>query len=252
MPFKGEIQKHIDRIDSVASTLKACNSVYFDEDGKLCGSNTDWIGVEGALRSAGFEGKSINKDMAAALIGAGGAARAAVYALSVRFGIKTIYVMNRDDEEVAQLIEDCKGMACQLHHLKSIEDADGLNVPSVIVGSIPDFEAVSPEEKTVRQVYQHLLSQREGVMIDFCYNPLDTRNIQLAKNYGWRTIQGIEVVGHQVEALWRLWIDEERLNKLDRAGMWQVLHEAAALDSKGRQTLNAEIVKRHFGDQKTC
>jgi quinate dehydrogenase len=252
MPFKGEIRKHIDRIDNVASTLKACNSVYFDENGRLCGSNTDWIGVEGALRSAGFEGESIKEDMTAAIIGAGGAARAALYALSTRFRIKTIYVLNRDDEEVAQLVEDCKEMPCQLQHLKSIEQAVGLDMPSVIVGSIPDFESISPEEKTVRQVYQHFLSQGNGIMIDFCYNPLDTRNIQLAKDHGWRTIQGIEVVGHQVEALWRLWIDEERLNKLDRAGMWQVLHEAAALDSKGRQTLNAEIVKRHFGDQKTC
>ena len=125
MPFKGEILKHLDRIDSVASTLKACNSVYFDEDGKLCGSNTDWIGVEGALRSAGFDGKSTDKDITAALIGAGGAARAAVYALSACFGIQAIYVLNRDDEEVAQLVEDCDGMPCQLQRLKSVEDSLG-------------------------------------------------------------------------------------------------------------------------------
>ncbi len=85
-------------------------------------------------------------------------------------------------------------------------------------------------------------------MIDFCYHPLDTRNLRLANDHDWHTIQGIEVVGHQVEALWRLWIDQERLYRLDRPGMWKMLYEAAALDSKGRQALNAEIIKKHFGD----
>ena len=248
MPWKGEIMNHLDYIDEHASILKACNSVYFDGDGKLCGSNTDWKGIEGSLRAAGFENQSINHNQTAAVIGAGGAARAGIYALSTQFDIKTVYVLNRDDDEVVQLIDDCQQMDVQLFHIKSVEQVAGKEMPSVVIGSVPDFDAVTLEEKTARQMYKHLLSQRKGVMIDFCYSPLQTRNIQLAEDHGWQTVRGIEVIGHQVEALWRLWIDERRLGEFDREGMWKTIREAAALDSKGRQALNAEILRRHFGD----
>jgi quinate dehydrogenase len=86
-------------------------------------------------------------------------------------------------------------------------------------------------------------------MLDMCYHPnRQTRNLKLAEDHGWRTVQGTQVVGFQVEALWRFWIGEERLNRLDREGMWRTLREAADMDSKGRQALNAEILKQHFGN----
>ena len=248
MPWKGEIMKHLDRIDDVANVLKACNAVYFDEHNNLCGSNTDWIGIEGALRAAAVGGQTSREEEPAAVIGAGGAARAAVYTLSACFGVKVIYVLNRDDDEVTQLINDCKPMDCELLQLKSIEHSTGRDMPSVIIGSIPDFEAISSEEKAVKAIFENLLSKGKGTFLDMCYHPMKTRHIRLAEDHGWQTVSGIEVVGHQVEALWRLWIDPERLARLDRDGLWRVLREAAALDSKGLQALNAEILKQHFGE----
>jgi quinate dehydrogenase len=147
MPWKGEIMKHLDRLDETANALQACNVVYFDESGKLCGSNTDWIGIEGAIRAKDEESVEGKKASVAAVIGAGGAARAAIYALHVRFGVREIYVVNRDDEEVVQLVQDCSKMGCQLLHVKSVEQAQGLRKPSHIVGAIPDVEASMPEEK---------------------------------------------------------------------------------------------------------
>lgn len=248
MPWKGEIMKHLDRIDEHARILKACNSVYFDGNGHLCGSNTDWRGIEGALRAAGFEGQSTNGNHTAAIIGAGGAARAGIYALTKRFGIKTVYVLNRDDAEVSQLLADCQQMEIRLLHIKSVGQLAGNEMPSVIISSVPDFEAITPAEKNARQLYQDLLSQTKGTMVDFCYSPLQTRNVQLAEDHGWQAVRGIEIIGHQVEALWRLWIDEKRLSKIDRQGMWKLIREAATLNSKSRNALNAEILKEHFGN----
>jgi quinate dehydrogenase len=247
MPWKGEIMKHLDRIDDIANVLKACNAVCFDEHNNLCGSNTDWIGIEGALRAAVVGGQISRGDEVAAVVGAGGAARAAVYTLSARFGAKTIYVLNREDDEVTQLINDCKQMDCELLHLKSVERSAGVDTPSVVIGSIPDFEAISSEEKAVKAIFEGLLSKGKGIFLDMCYHPMKTRHIRLAEDHGWQTVSGIEVVGHQVEALWRLWITPERLARVDRDGLWRVLREAAALDSKGRQALNADILKQHFG-----
>ena len=72
MPWKSEIMKHLDRIDDTAKILRACNVVYSDENGKLCGSNTDWIGIEGALRAGDEDRAESMKVGIAAVIGAGG------------------------------------------------------------------------------------------------------------------------------------------------------------------------------------
>lgn len=253
MPWKGEIMKYLDQLNETASTLRACNVVYFDESRRLCGSNTDWIGIEGALRAAGAEGTESKKAGVAAVIGAGGAARAVIYTLTVRFGIREIYVLNRDDDEVAQLVQDCKKMYCQLLHVKSVEQARGLQRPSHIVGAVPDFEPTTPEELAIKAVLDFFLAGEgeKGVMLDMCYHPTSqTRNLKLAEGHGWRTLQGSQVVGHQVEALWRFWVGEERLKRLDREGMWRTLRDAADMNSEGRQALNAEIIKQHFGSTK--
>jgi quinate dehydrogenase len=81
-----------------------------------------------------------------------------------------------------------------------------------------------------------------------CYHPTrQTRNLKLAEKHGWRRVQGTQVVGHQVEALWRFWVGEERLKRLDREGMWRTLRDAADMNPEGRQALNAKILRKHFG-----
>ena len=252
MPWKSDIIPHLDRLDDVAKTLNAVNVVYFNEDGEMCGSNVDWVGIEGALRAELQSGVVDASGGTAAVIGAGGAARAAIYALTFSFGIKVVYVVNRDDDEVTQLLKDCSQMPCKLLHVKSGTQAEGLDPPSLIIGCAPDFEAVTSAEKEAKSTLKSFLERKyeKGVMVDMCYHPTpQTRNLALAAKYGWRTVRGVEVVGHQVEALWRFWIRKERLGKLDREGMWKTLREAVRMDSAGRQALNKEILERHFGDR---
>lgn len=249
MPWKGAIIKHLDHIDDVAKMLGAVNVVSFDAAGRLCGGNTDWAGIEGALRTNAKEECESWRGSAALLVGAGGAARAAVYALTFRFGVKSIYVLNRDDDEVTQMVNDCAQMGCSLVHVKSLEQAQSLALPSLAIGTVPDFEAKTVEEKAVKAILDYFLTAVEtGVMLDMCYHPTpQTRNLKLAEAHGWQTVQGSQVIGHQVEALWRFWISEGCLKGWDKEGMWRLLDEAIGLDSSGRQALNRSVVESHFG-----
>lgn len=250
MPWKGEIMKHLDWVDDVARMLHAVNVVYLDDEERLCGSNTDWIGIENALRAEGSAEKEMRASDIAAVIGAGGAARAAVYALASRFGAKQIYILNRDDDEVIQLIRDCSPLGCLLVHVTSLEQAKQLEPPSKIVGSVPDLEAKSAEEIAIKVVLAHFLETAEapGVMLDMCYHPSpQTRNLELARSCGWHTVQGSQVILQQVVALWRFWVHQERLQKNAVTGMRDVLEQAIQLDSKGRRELNAQIIHSHFG-----
>lgn len=51
--------------------------------------------------------------------------------------------------------------------------------------------------------------------------------IKLAEQLDWPCVEGTHVIGYQIEEQWRLWAGEERLQKLDREGAWNVLLKAA-------------------------
>src|SRR5205823_11966067 len=89
MPYKEAILPHLDNSDSHTSKVGACNTVVRAQDGKLYGFNTDTAGVVRPLerRLNTLEGARI------LVLGAGGAARAAVFGLKERGA--EVYILNR-------------------------------------------------------------------------------------------------------------------------------------------------------------
>ncbi|KAJ5759166.1 hypothetical protein N7520_006322 [Penicillium odoratum] len=239
MPYKNSILEHLSERDELATIIGACNNVYYKDGNprRLCGTNTDWRGVKGCLLEKGSEQErpSASTPASALIVGAGGASRAAVYALTEHLHCPTIYVLNRDDEEVVKLIRDSKKLPIipNIIHVKTLEQAEKLSSPYYIVGTVPDFEAKSPSELAVASMLKHFLSRPEkGVVHDMCFKPRRTRMIKLAEQLGWPCVEGTHVIGYQIEEQWRLWAGEELCKKLDREGAWNVLLKAAE-ESKG-------------------
>jgi 3-dehydroquinate dehydratase / shikimate dehydrogenase len=89
MPYKEAILPHLDNTDSHTTKIGACNTVVRAQDGKLYGFNTDASGIVRPLerRLNTLEGARI------LVIGAGGAARAAVFGLKERGA--EVYILNR-------------------------------------------------------------------------------------------------------------------------------------------------------------
>ncbi|MEK6198415.1 MAG: shikimate dehydrogenase, partial [Desulfobacterales bacterium] len=76
IPHKETILAHINSIDPVAEKIGAVNTLVFDEENKIHGLNTDWIGANRALADKlDLKGKKI------LLLGAGGSAKAIGYGL---------------------------------------------------------------------------------------------------------------------------------------------------------------------------
>jgi quinate dehydrogenase len=240
MPYKNTVMKHLDELDELASTIGACNNVYYktkNEQRLLCGTNTDWRGIKGCLLEKGNETErpSATSPASALIVGAGGASRAAAYALSSHLHCPTIYVLNRDDQEVADLIRDTQKLARvpTIIHVKTLEQAKELASPYYVVGTVPDFEPKTEAEITVVAVLESFLSRAEkGVLLDMCFKPRRTRMIKLGEKLGWPCVEGTHIIGYQIEEQWRLWAGEEYLEKLDRQGAWDVLMQAAE-ESKG-------------------
>lgn len=231
MPFKYSVMKHLDSLDSLATTLNACNNVYRDPTNPslLRGTNTDWRGIRGCLLE-NARVKQQPDDSAGLIIGAGGASRAAVYTLNNHLHCSTIYILNRDDGEVEALLRDSQQLSPipKIIHIKSPEQARSLKAPHFIVGTVPDFEPQTESEKTVAASLEAFLSQPEkGVLLDMCFKPRRTRIIKSAERNGWLTVEGTHIIGYQIEEQWRLWAGEKLVGKLDKDGAWEELMKAA-------------------------
>src|SRR5260370_21026845 len=101
MPYKQAILQHLDNTDAHTTKIGACNTVVRGQDGKLYGFNTDTAGVVRPLEQRiTIEGAKV------LVLGAGGAARAAVFGLKER-GVE-IWILNRTSVKAQKLARQAK------------------------------------------------------------------------------------------------------------------------------------------------
>jgi shikimate dehydrogenase len=185
LPHKEAAFHHCVRTTETACCLKAVNTLWF-EAGQLHGDNTDVDGFTAAL-----DQEAPGWDLVpghAVVIGAGGAARATVYALKQR-GLKRILIVNRTKARAA-------AMAAMLGPPVEVVDESALqqslagaallvNTTSLGMGGQPALSidiAPLPLEATVS---------------DIVYVPLETELIKAAKMQGLRAVPGIPMLLHQ-------------------------------------------------------
>jgi len=197
VPHKRAVLPLLDALSPDAEALGAANTVVI-EGGRLIGHNTDWIGFLRPLGGADLYGQS------AVLLGAGGAASAAAYAL-IQAGVARVTVANRTREKaeaLKQQIEARLGFAavetCGLNEAKfnrSLEDAT-LLVHATPVGMWPEVET-SPVSADALHA--------DLIVYDLVYNPLETRLLREAKAAGATALGGLDMLVGQGTAAFELW-----------------------------------------------
>ena len=96
MPLKQEIMAHLEKTDPLSAKIGACNTVLRAQDGKLYGFNTDVAGITGPL-----EKRMSLRGAKVLVLGAGGAARAAVFGLRDKGA--EVFILNRTPETAQKL-----------------------------------------------------------------------------------------------------------------------------------------------------
>ncbi|KAH6604255.1 quinate dehydrogenase [Trichoderma cornu-damae] len=201
MPNKVAIIPYLDEMTDECRDVGACNTVFFKQrDGRriLCGTNTDVIGIRDSFFYNVKDPAFVYHNRPALVIGGGGAARSAIYALRKWMNVKEIYLVNRDASEVGAVIRDCvsRGYGQDLLHISTAEQARGVAGPGAIVACVPDFKPQTAEEKLARYITEIMLDKKhKGVMLEMCYNPTPFTALgMLAEEKGWNVILGTEAL----------------------------------------------------------
>jgi 3-dehydroquinate dehydratase/shikimate dehydrogenase len=186
MPYKEAILPHLDNTDSHTTKIGACNTVVRAQDGKLYGFNTDAAGIVRPLerRLNTIEGARI------LVIGAGGAARAAVFGLKERGA--EVYIMNRSAAHTKKLAHQARARIMKRADLKKMAFDVIINATPVGMGNSRETPLQDKEINT-RYVF------------DMVYDPAETRLLKLAKERGAQVIPGIEMFVHQAARQFEIW-----------------------------------------------
>lgn len=188
IPHKVAVMGHIDEVEETARRIGAVNTVVAI-DGRLVGSNTDWLGAVRALeRETKLDGAQ------AVVLGAGGTARAVTYGLLSR-GAR-VRVLNRTPEKARRLADELGAEAGgALGDLAGLPCEVLVNTTSVGLGS---------DESPVESGW----IAADAVVMDAVYEPERTRLLRDAQDRGARAVSGRWMLVHQAVAQLDAWAGE--------------------------------------------
>jgi shikimate dehydrogenase len=178
-PHKSSVMPLLDRIDPVAKEVGAVNTVVV-EDQELHGFNTDVHGLIAPLR----ERLGDLKDSRVAVIGAGGAARAAVWALKRAEANVTLFA--RAPVKARSLAETFQ-VPCEPLAGASFKGYD------VVINATPENPAAATQLAGA------------GLVYDLIYNPIETEFLKEARAVGCQTLGGLPMLVAQARLQFELW-----------------------------------------------
>ena len=198
VPHKEAALGFVDRIDNTARRIGALNTIILADDGSLSATNTDAYGLIENIR-AGAAGalESRFDSRPAVILGAGGAARAAVVGLADA-GVKDIRIVNRTVARAEMLLTLAPDICVSAHGWDSAAEvlADvGLLINTSTLGMAGqpplalDLSRLPPD----------------AVVNDIVYAPLETDLLAAARARGNIAVDGLGMLLHQARAGFRAW-----------------------------------------------
>lgn len=204
MPYKETCIPFMDKCSASVEKIGALNLIYKDTNGHLIGDNTDWKGIVDCIKRASNRQRSSSSsaagrthspnptklhDRIAVVIGSGGTARAALYALShLGYSAQSLLIYNpRTFANAQKLASHFNAVAVQDDSLPSIHKAigrDSVHI-DIIISTLPPAAAYKlPAE----------LLLGSPLLFDVCYIPYDTPFLQSPGAETCVKVRGIDLV----------------------------------------------------------
>lgn len=189
MPFKEWVIPYLDEIDPVAGAIGAVNAIVND-NGKLTGYNTDWLGAVRAVEEqTTIGGKQV------VIVGAGGAARAIAYGMKHE-GAAQVSIFNRTPEKAEQMAVD---LGCRFGG--DIAALERIGQFDILIHTTSVGYQATPRDCVVPRS----ILKPGKVILDIVSEPLETLLIQWAKAAGCTAIPGFRMRLHQAHIQFELY-----------------------------------------------
>ena len=185
MPYKQAILPYLDNTDAHTAKIGACNTVVRGQEGKLYGFNTD---IAGVLRP--LEQRLSIENAKVLVLGAGGAARAAVFGLKERGA--EVWILNRTAVKAQKFARQAKARTIKRADLRKIAFDIIVNATPVGMGNTRDCPLKDQEIQA-------------RVVFDMVYDPVETHLLQVARAKGIAVIPGVEMFVQQAARQFEIW-----------------------------------------------
>ncbi len=186
MPFKEDIMKYLAKTDPLSAKIGACNTVVRAQDGNLYGFNTDVAGIVGPL-----EKRLQLRGAKVLVLGAGGAARAAVFGLRDKGA--EVFILNRSAEKAQKLARQAGAKTIKRDAIAKTSFDVIINTTPVGMAGYKQQTLLEPKELNARLVF------------DLVYNPVETPLLRMARQKGIPIITGIEMFVQQGARQFEIW-----------------------------------------------
>lgn len=193
IPHKETALAMADYVSDTAKAIGAANTLVF-KDGKIYADNTDGIGFINNLKQGAPQWNASSGP--ALVLGAGGAARAIIYAF-LQEGAPKVVVANRTEEKA-----------------KHLANAFGEKVVAITLAKVP--EVVGDVQTLVNTTSLGMVGQpalqidisglpKTALVTDIVYNPLTTELLKQAQGLGLETVDGLGMLLHQAVPGFEAW-----------------------------------------------
>jgi shikimate dehydrogenase len=194
IPHKEHILTLADVVSDRAALMGAANTIVFRKDGKIHADNTDGYGFMENLRQGAPDWDP--EAGPAAVIGAGGAARAVITAL-LDAGVQEIRLSNRTKGRAEALRQEFG---------TKISVFDWVHAGNIFEGAatVVNTSSLGMEGKPELRIPLDGI-EKDAVVTDLVYTPLETRLLAHARSIGCRTVDGLGMLLHQAAPGFERW-----------------------------------------------
>jgi shikimate dehydrogenase len=194
-PYKQVAMRHLDEVEPGAVAIGAVNNGVRRDDGSLVGFNTDASGFISAVTSTGVTVAGRQ----AVVVGAGGAARAVVWAL-LDAGAESVTVANRTPQRARELADDLSVFGTVVPG--SLDDP-ALSAALGSAGIAVNATTMGMTTSTV--AFDVTALPDDALVFDLVYVPPDTPLVRAAAARGLEVRNGLEMLVRQAEIAFERW-----------------------------------------------
>jgi len=198
LPHKLAALAAVDQADETAISIGAVNTITVKPDGSLYGQNTDGFGFIENLKQ--FEPEWDAGGGAAVVLGAGGATRAVLYALS-QAGASEIRLCNRTQSKAQKLCDELSPyLKCEIRVFDWNERHIILQDAKLLVNTTSlGMEGQAPLDLSLEAL------DRAALVTDITYTPLLTPLLNTAQARGNKIVDGLGMLIHQARPGFKTW-----------------------------------------------